>query len=322
MNRMMQLSGATQVTKIIETKPIAVDSKLTWEIKNFPDIKDTTIESAKIDIPDIDAYWWVTILPRIFDGTELADRQKTVYIFNLKTRSELWKTERYEVEVICMTFDKSTSIGNRKKIFHFAPQLIDSEIVTVSDYMKTNSVHASCSKLQSYTLEVKVIVRFLGSSVLRSKTYDPYAANNDILSNVRSLYNDPWFSDFTFVVKGKEFKVHKNILAAASSVMRKLFTSDMEESRTNVCKLDQFEPEVFDRFLEYVYTGKCCEDFSAYAKEIYVVADYYQIDRLKKLCQGEIHDSLDASNAVESFTLADRYDLLELKYDAWEIVKR
>lgn len=316
--------GAHQVTKIMETKPILVESKFVWEILNFPDINEPLIESSKVGIPDVDAEYWVTILPKVIEGTDANERNKTLFNFILRMKSEAFKQGKYEYEVLCMTPDRNfpTNISNRKKVFQFPFMPIDNETMTNSEYIRTNAVTAACSRTNSYILDLKVTVKFLGSSVIRTRSYDPYAANNSILTNVRQMYNDPTFADFTFLVMEKEFKVHKNILAAASPVFLKMFTTKMEESRTNQCRVEHIKPEIFEKLLECIYKGKLPDDFGDFAMDLYSAADYYGIDRLKELCQSEVHERLSVVNAIDTYKWACRYDLDELKRDAWEIVKR
>lgn len=314
----MNQAGARQVTKFLQIKPISIESTFYWEIQNFADIREPSIESARIAIPDVDAEYWITILPKVTDGVIDV---KTVFSFSLKMLSDAWKSNKYEFEVACTTPDRNFPI-NRKKVFQFPSQPVDNEVMTTTEYIRSNTVSSSYSKLNSYILDVKVTLKYLGSSMIRSKVYDPYAVNNEILSNVRALQNDPTFSDFSFFVKEKEFKVHKNILAAASPVFMKMFTTEMEESRTNICRVEHIEPEVFEKLLECIYKGKLPDDFSVYAREIYAAADYYGLDRLKELCKTEAYERLTAANAVETFNWACRYNMDDLKVEAWEIVKR
>lgn len=314
--------GARQVTKFQQIKPILIESTFYWEIQNFADIREPSIESARIAIPDVDAEYWITILPKVVDGVvDISEKNKTVFSFSFKMLSDAWKSNKYEFEVTCTTPDRNFPI-NRKKVFQFPSQPVDNEVITTTEYIRSTIVSSSYSKLNSYILDVKVTLRYLGCSMIRSKIYDPYAVNNEILSNVRGLQNDPTFSDFSFFVKDKEFKVHKNILAAASPVFMKMFTTEMEESRTNICRVEHIEPEVFGKLLECIYKGKLPDDFSSYARELYAVADYYGIGRLKELCRTEVYERLAASNAVETFSWACRYNLDDLRIDAWEIVKR
>lgn len=313
------MNQASQVTKIVKTEPIRIESKFNWEIRDFNEIEKPSIESARIAIPDVDAEYWITIRPNIIEATEISERSKSVFNFSMKMSSDAWKTNKYEFDVDCETPDRNYSPIMWKKVFAFPPQPIDKEVVTASEYVRTNLISGNRS---SYILDVKVTVKFLGSSTIRSKTYDPYARNNEMLSNVRKLFTDPTFSDFSFFVKDKEFKIHKNIVAAASPVFMKLFTTEMEESRTNTCRVDHIEPKVFEKLLECIYKGILPDDFPAYARDLFAAADYYGLDGLKEQCRLEVLENLTAANAVETYSLACRYNLRELKADAWEIVKR
>lgn len=311
----MNRATASQVTKIVKTKPILIESRFNWDIRNVSEIEKASIESARIAIPDVDAEYWITILPKIIEATEISEKSKSVFSFSLKMSSDAWKTNKYEFDVLCETPDQYIS-DIWRKVFVFSSQPIDKEVVTTSEYVWTNG------NRNSYILDIKVTVKFLGSSKVRSKTYDPYACNNEMLSNVRGLFADPTFSDFSFFVEDKEFKIHKNILAATSPVFMKMFTTEMEESRTNTCRVDHIKPEVFEKILECIYKGKLPDDFPAYARDLFAAADYYGLDRLKEQCRLEVHENLSAANAVEAYSLACRYNLEELKADAWEVVKR
>lgn len=317
-------SGAFQVSKILESKPISVESKFTWEIKNFPDINEPVIESTKISVPDVDARYWLTLFPKFVEVVEVNERNKTVFNFSLRMPAEAWKTSKFEFEVNCSTVDKNlpNNATNRRKVFQLATTAIDKEVMTISADVRRNFVISSCSKINSLMLEIKVSIKYFGSASIRSKGYDPYAENNEILANVRGLYNNPNFTDFIFIVKNKEFKVHKNIVAAASQVFMKLFTTDMEEKRSNECTIDHIEPEIFQKLLECIYKGKVSDDLEDYAKELYSAADYYGIERLKTLCKTEVHESLNQENAFDTFKWACRYNLDDLKCDSWEILKR
>lgn len=68
-------------------------------------------------------------------------------------------------------------------------------------------------------MDFKVTIKYFGSKVIRSKVFDPNALKNEMIMNMRTISGDPTFADFIFLIKGKEFKVHRNILAAASGVM-------------------------------------------------------------------------------------------------------
>lgn len=96
--------------------------------------------------------------------------------------------------------------------------------------------------------------------------------------------SDGLFTDIKFHVGERTFHAHKAIVAARSPVMMAMFACDMTESRTNSVKIDDFDPVVFERFLSFLYTGTLDRTMSQ-REELYAIADKYQVDTLKNLCQ-------------------------------------
>lgn len=172
------------------------------------------------------------------------------------------------------------------------------------------------------TLKFLLNITCEGTSDLRKTFYDPQVNRNFILRGVSSMFGDPIFSDFTFIIGGLEVKVHMNILAAASPVMRRMFTADLKEAKTRKCTIDAITPETFDDMLRFIYRSKLPQDLNAVAKPLYEAAHYYELESLKEICSREIHENLSAVNALEIFEWVQPYDLEDLKIDAWKILKR
>lgn len=135
------------------------------------------------------------------------------------------------------------------------------------------------------------------------------------------MYGDETFTDFTFTIKGKEFKVHKNILAASSVVMHKLFTAEYKEKETGESKVDGIEPEIFEALINFIYSYKIPENLRKIACGLYEAAHYYEIESLKDICLNEIQEKLSAANVIEAYDLAFKYDLEKLTLKAWNIIK-
>lgn len=158
---------------------------------------------------------------------------------------------------------------------------------------------------------------------VRARFYDPVALQLSAVANFSKIFADPTFSDFTFNVKGKKFTVHKNILAAASPVMHKLFTSNFAESNRKYCNINHIQPKVFEIFLRFIYTGEVPTNIKDVSMDLYEAAHYYGIDELKRICKQEIHGNLSKENAPDIYEWSCSYDDLEdLKKDSWEVLKR
>lgn len=176
--------------------------------------------------------------------------------------------------------------------------------------------------LDDVKVEASFSIKIVESPLIRSKFYNPITGYRSILDNFSSLYKSSIFSDFTFFVKGKEFKVHKNILAAASPVLNRLFSSSLQEGQDDLCKVEEIKPEIFESLLKFVYEAKLPDNFDEQAQDLYEAAHYYELKLLKKICEQRVHSQLSLENAVELYCWAYTYDTIKLKKEAWDIVKR
>ncbi|XP_044736264.1 speckle-type POZ protein-like isoform X2 [Chrysoperla carnea] len=116
-----------------------------------------------------------------------------------------------------------------------------------------------------------------------------------LLDDFSMLFESKKFCDFTLTVDGgKEFQVHKNILAARSPVFAAMFEHEMEECKQN----------------------RKAENLETMAGKILAAADKYDLKRLKKLCEKELCTSLTIENAAETLILADIHNADQLKAEA------
>ena len=208
--------------------------------------------------------------------------------------------------------------------------LISSEFKEIGNLLNNISTFSVLTEIfeekRNFENDVKFFINVkidcLKTAALSAKFHDPVVASKTILTNVSKIYNDSIFSDFTFIVQNQEFKVHKCILASASSVMHKMFTSNLEETRNNQCVIQAITPDVFGQLIEFIYSGKVAENLKTTAKKLYEAAHYYEIEHLKVICAREIHDGLMSANALEIYKWAEPYTMNEVKQAAWEIIKR
>lgn len=144
-----------------------------------------------------------------------------------------------------------------------------------------------------------------------------------IISNSKCILNESKYSDFTFFVKGKTFKVHKNILAAASSVFDKLFTAKFREAQTNECHVTDMEPVIFKYLLTFIYTGELPEKLQeeTVTRKLFQAAHYYEIGELVDICTFVEHYKLTVDNAIDIYEWAFNYEVEAVKMDAWKIIK-
>ena len=127
---------------------------------------------------------------------------------------------------------------------------------------------------------------------------------DDIRKELHSLYQDKIFADVTIRCKKKEFMAHKVILASQSPVFKRMFASDMKESRSNVVTIDDISPAVMFDLLAYIYSGTA-PHLSTLAKQLLEAANKYQISRLTVICENELKEKLNVQNVVETLLWAN-----------------
>lgn len=171
--------------------------------------------------------------------------------------------------------------------------------------------------LTSYTsFELTVTVRLEMAVVCSVLSISPF------VKDISKLLDEAAFPDFTFIVGGKEFKVHRSILGLASPVMVKLFSTDIARKQRKRCELTDVDPFIFEIMLRYIYCGNIPENFNRIAKDLFEAAHVYQIEPLMKTCLTAVSNQLNIANALELFEWSDRLDLLALKVKSWGLVKR
>lgn len=106
--------------------------------------------------------------------------------------------------------------------------------------------------------------------------------------------------DYVIIAGKKEFRVHKTVLASHSSV----FLSMFEDTKISRCisKQVDWSAEIVEAFLDYFYELKI--PAREHAVEVYKLACKYEVAKLKYVCEDLIYCTLEASNALEIFTLA------------------
>lgn len=74
--------------------------------------------------------------------------------------------------------------------------------------------------------------------------------------DLSGLFESQKFSDVILCVSGKEFFVHKAILAARSPVFAAMFEHEMEEKKQNRVDITDMDYDVLREMLRFIYTGK------------------------------------------------------------------
>ncbi|XP_041969645.1 speckle-type POZ protein-like [Aricia agestis] len=143
---------------------------------------------------------------------------------------------------------------------------------------------------------------------------------SELCHDLESLLNNGLFSDVTMEsCDGTSFNVHKAVLASRSAVLKAHFQHNTTESQTNIIH-SSVDAEVLREILTFVYSDKAPKIYE-FPEKLLAAADFYQLNRLKSLCEEALHQKLTVENAIETLTLADLHSATHLKKLTLEFIK-
>lgn len=111
---------------------------------------------------------------------------------------------------------------------------------------------------------------------------------------------------------GKEFRVHRLLLAFRSEVFKKTIDSDMLEKTTGIIHIRDTETDVMQEVLNYIYDLPC--DLSKSAHNIFRIAHLYDLHELTEMCKNYMIQDITYENFVDILELVsgEEYELKEL----------
>ncbi|CEM13230.1 unnamed protein product [Vitrella brassicaformis CCMP3155] len=146
--------------------------------------------------------------------------------------------------------------------------------------------------------------------------------SSSLIQDLKNYINSPLFSDVTFIVEGdKRVYAHK-LMCVRCSYFRAMFQGEMREARqSEPVEIKNVSHRVFLGLLEYLYTDEL--DISLdMAMDLFVAADQFGVERLKKLCERKILTSIDIDNAATILQAADLHTAVSLRQSCFDFILR
>lgn len=126
--------------------------------------------------------------------------------------------------------------------------------------------------------------------------------------NFKSLLLNKESCDTTLLVKDKEYKAHRAVLMARSSVFAAMFQHETSEKQTGIVNIPDCDPETFEEFLEFLYTGKLEKPLPHSTMHLYETSEKYNVQELKALCSEFLIENLTIEILCDAAIVADKYD--------------
>jgi len=141
----------------------------------------------------------------------------------------------------------------------------------------------------------------------------------------RGLFLKGLHSDFLVKTEdGKEFVVHKCVLASRSKYFAAMLEKDnIRETKEGFVKIEGFSAEVVLAMLKFIYSGKIDVGMDAQSvKELLIIADKYQMDDLKEVCDCRLSELLTSENVCDMFVTAETFGAKKLKLRVIDFISK
>ena len=294
-----------------------------WTIENFlerPEKRDDSIESTVFSVTgpgDMITNWYLDLYPK---GEDDLPCDLSVYLYNtddidVKAKAILSildssgkEQENYLIDSHIYDSDEGWGGGMAE---------IDKLRLDPSTFLPDGNLTILC-KLEVFCQDKL----YSGSMKSFNKTQINDECQKQVIDNLDNLFSEKNFSDLEITCDEEVFYCHRNILSARSPVFSAMFQADMIENHLQKVNIRDVKKEVFSEVLKFIYTGKVSSDGSLKdkARNILAVANKYQLDLLKKLCEAQLVSTLDASNCVELLVHGDLHQATNLKMMALDSV--
>jgi len=145
------------------------------------------------------------------------------------------------------------------------------------------------------------------------------ASGLTLIHSLESLVNSVLFHDISFDVEGTIIPAHKLILRVRTEYFNSMFSSGLRESQQKIIRIYDCTPQVFIDILKFIYTDSCSiseENCNSLMEQ----ANFFQLDRLKAICENFWIGNINVQNACNLIQIADRFNAIQLRDFAREFI--
>lgn len=151
----------------------------------------------------------------------------------------------------------------------------------------------------------------------------PYTSSasqiNAFLRNLNEYLDSAVYCDLTFIIGCERFACHRIILASSSPYFQALLTHRFKENDLNSIELRDIEPRIFSILLHYIYSGKIEIDNNN-VQDILIASDMLQLDEVVQFCCHYLSISLNETNVIDTWKIADELECISLRENAEDYV--
>jgi len=297
-----------------------VKASITWTIPNFKNRRNG-FESR--DIVVTDSYnrvteWCFGVHPRGRWWTNDAVEYKNFVCVEIRSFNEIPTTVSWEGWIL------DDANIKHKKMSTPALELEYMNVNSIPNFIKQRELTDRLLPKGTLTLLLEVTVHGKGSKASDNNTLQQRHERLEKLSNdLCQLLAEKELSDIEIHCDEKVFPSHQVVLAARSPVFKAMIQAEMKEKQDKKIVIEDTDPSTVAEMLNFIYTGDISPDgMEEMTKDLLRVADKYQLDDLKEMCEEKLVSNISVENSIEGLVLGDSHNASKLKKIALNLVAK
>jgi Leucine-rich repeat (LRR) protein len=207
----------------------------------------------------------------------------------------------------------------KNKIKHIGKHLLaplNLDIIKTIDLTDNSSINAIFSIAGDEFVSIQELQQLIATDCQKKRAVETVSEFD------RDLWSNKMMCDFKFTFNnGRSIPVHKCLLAVQSPVLATMFQTQMKESLTSECQIEDISYKTFMQFLEYLYIRKM-PTATDHITELYSTAKKYQIQKLPELLEEMILNDINRDNALDILKLGNSFDNELMKICAFNEIKK
>ena len=304
----------------------SVTSNFCWTIEKFLERKQNErINSHKFEIngpDDENTSWYMYAIPKPSEDPNSV----SLYLANY---GENEVKVSYEISILDKTKTKKRTAKSSEQRT-FGPAGSSTGAWGFKNLVRYSALQEEPSLLQDGDLVISCQISIQGAekTVSGSKYPSKDRKTQTIQNSLESLsddfvkgFSESNCSDLQVNCWGRNFKCHEFVLSARSPVFRAMFQTNMTEKRTKTITITDHSPDVIQKMLQYIYSGKVdLDEQQELTRELLKAAEKYGLEMLKKLCEEKLCDSLVLKNSVKNLILGEMFGATKLMKNAMHLL--
>lgn len=147
----------------------------------------------------------------------------------------------------------------------------------------------------------------------------PSCPENGVFEDFSRMIKNEELKDFIIKVENVDFKVHKCVLVARSSVFAEMIKSN---TVAECLKLVDVTVEIFQEILKFMYTDELPKSDSINFVHLLMAAGRLNIEKLKRFAADKLIGRINPDNALEILSLSSKYGCEKLQQKSFEEIQK